>query len=105
MNKDYEGIRDQFKRDTYTHNLIYRDGEWAIFSKEREDTYITYELHRIRIKKADKFGPKREVLASSGEFGHCGWAYGTLDRAMEKLEEKKNKAHIAFLSDSNTQVV
>jgi hypothetical protein len=71
---------------TYSHGgrvfeRIKRNDVAAIY--QCTDGKVGYEVHRIRIAEEaeymGKFLPKREILATSGEFGTYGWSYLLID--------------------------
>ena len=84
----------------FDYKLLKRIGYTALYSLSVEGVVYGYEVHKVRIrapahvkyKQSDGTirivdYPKREVLASTEEFGTYGWSYQFKDNALKKFKE------------------
>ena len=85
-------IPQQYNKYGFTHTLIERDGNVAIY-EQRKPTHTSsyYEVVIIRKRKTDNdfAGTKAgdEYLPSTSEWGSYGWSYTSIESAREKMSK------------------
>ena len=85
-------IPSKFNHGIYTHFLIARHGNVAMYAKTHDKSCrFYYEVMIVRIAKArtvfGKAQPEREILPSDSEFGRYAWQSSWWLGAWEKFEE------------------
>ena len=93
--KVYRPIPSKFTHDTYTHWLIARQGDVAMYAKTQSNNQgcrWQYEVVIVRrAEAATAFGkpiPPRERLPSDEEFGRYGWHTPDWPRAWQIFERE-----------------
>lgn len=82
----------QFTESGWTHNQILREGQFAIYERQKKDSPAShYEVIRIRSHNGytigDKFIEPSEIYPSEKKFGVDGFSCHSLARAKERLLE------------------
>ena len=81
-----------FNEDGFAHTLVERRGDWALFSKSKPNTTVSFEVVRIRVSPAcEMFGksyPDREVYPHPGKWGTDGFTYPNIEAARAALDAK-----------------
>jgi len=90
-------LKTTYKKNGYTHNVVYYDTVYAISEVYDEDIcrVICYEIFQIK-KNGTKIIDTKVIEAwestpSNEEWGEKGWTYRTYEEAFNKLSIIKNK--------------
>lgn len=92
-------LETTFNKNSYTHEIIWRDSDYAITRLTDQDSgkFVCYEAFRIRKKKDTKIGnrfiPASEMTPSNEEWGLYGYTTRTEAQAKQKINLLKNKQH------------
>ena len=99
-------IESYFKKYGIDFNLIQRINDIVLYKQTLNDKIIGYEIHRVRIAKANTFSfpnsdklttyPEREVLANKSEFGIHAWSFNVEKSALDYFQE--------LLKNDNAQI-
>lgn len=77
-----------YKQAGHPMLLVKREGNAAMYKASHSDYW---EVHQVRVRPAEKIKnsdyPEREVLAGNEDFGTCGWACVSEDRAERRFRE------------------
>lgn len=108
-------IPETFERNqTYTYELIWRDGPYAIYRyhfipSDLDPPLWRYEAVIIRIKPPHPQSPDRryvERLPGNGDWGLYGWSFNTLEQAQKQIKDVKElrgeKIESRYRSDFNS---
>ena len=101
MSETFQPIPDTFHHDIYTHYLIARQGDVAMYAKTQtrgNGPRWEYEVVIVRVAEAclvfGKPQPARERLPSNEGFGHYGWHFTAMSQAWQKFEALVRKRKV-----------
>jgi hypothetical protein len=105
-------LKRTYKKNGYTHNVIYYDDVYAISEVYDEEIcrVICYEIFQIKKNPTRIFNNKLiegwEGTPSNEEWGQKGWTYRTYDEAFNKLSIiKKQKNERNTKTRSNCEAI
>jgi hypothetical protein len=86
---NYKPIKEKFTREGYTHTLLKRKGDVAIYEQRKTKNNVAYEV--IVISRHDGYTlggayiEPAETYPSNSEWGVKGFTYRDLTKAEEKF--------------------
>lgn len=96
--KKIKKIKQEYKKNGYVHKLIKRHGNVALFSLNKNDKEIAWEVIKIRKRKITSYIRALddsykdydyiEILPSNEEFGIYGWSLDRFTSAIKLFYEK-----------------
>lgn len=87
---DYKPVKEKFMKDGFTHTLLKRKGDVAIYEQRKTKNTIRYEVIIINrhngYNLGDTYIEPSETYPSTSEWGIRGWTYVDLTNAEEKFK-------------------
>jgi len=89
--KQIQKLKEQFRKYGYDYEQVKRTQYAAIYSQSSENKLVSFEVHKIKIKKEGivfgRWQPLREVYPHSEDFGSIAWTVPTIERATEIMQK------------------
>ena len=86
---EYKPLKTQFTRKGFTHSLVKREGDKAIFCQKKGSKIYAYEVIVVRrhdgYTLAGNYIEPAETYPSDSEWGLFGFTYTKLEQAEEKF--------------------
>jgi hypothetical protein len=87
---NYKLIKEKFIKDGYTHTLLKRKSDVAIYEQRKNKNNIRYEVVIINrhngYNLGDTYIEPSETYPSTSEWGLRGWTFVDLTKAEEKFK-------------------
>ena len=88
---EYKPLKEEFTRKGFTHLLVKREGDKAIYAQKKGKRIFAYEVVIIRrhdgYTLADTYIEPAETYPSDSEWGIFGYTFSDLTRAEEKFKK------------------
>lgn len=86
---NYKPIKEKFMKDGYTHTLLKREKDIAIYEQRKNKKNVHYEVIIINRHNGYTLGDVHiepaETYPATSEWGIRGWTYIELTKAEEKF--------------------
>ena len=102
VNAEIKKIPEAYGENGFQYTLVRRDGEYAIYSQDKNGKILAYELVKVREYPNDyHFKDKKtgeilwtvkagsERLPSTREWGMFGWTFLTIEECLSKIKKQE----------------